>query len=190
MNSPHRFAVSLNVLALFAISGVLIAAYFFQLTENELPCPLCLLQRLAFLTLAVGIVLNIRFGPRPAHYGIAQLGAISGVIFSGRQVLLHIQPGDAGYGTPVLGYHYYTWCFIVFALAILLLGLMMLIEGQFDRETQDHTPSLPGRLSVALVILLGFANTASTFVECGTKECPENPVTYELLTPAPSAPLN
>ena len=29
-----------------------------------------------------------------------------------RQILLHIMPGDPGYGSALLGYHYYCWAFI------------------------------------------------------------------------------
>jgi disulfide bond formation protein DsbB len=36
-------AVKLNVLALYAIAAVLLAAFYFQFALGELPCPLCLL---------------------------------------------------------------------------------------------------------------------------------------------------
>jgi disulfide bond formation protein DsbB len=42
-----------------------------QLLLHELPCPLCLLQQLQFTVLAVGPILNIRFGLRPGHYALA-----------------------------------------------------------------------------------------------------------------------
>ena len=59
--------------------------------------------------------------PLPAQY------------FPARQVLLHIMPGDAGYGSALLGYHYYTWAFIGFAVAIVLIAAMLLFDRQFDR---------------------------------------------------------
>ena len=81
---------------------------------HELPCPLCLLQRILFAVLAVGPILNMRFGPRPSHYALSLLAAVAGFVVSTRQVLLHIMPGDAGYGSALLGYHYYTWALIGF----------------------------------------------------------------------------
>jgi len=63
---------------------------------------------LQFALLAIGPILNVRFGPRPSHYALSLLAAIVGAAFSTRQILLHILPGDTGYGTALLGYHYYS----------------------------------------------------------------------------------
>ncbi len=46
-------AMKLNAVALYAISAVLLVAFYFQFALGELPCPLCLLQRVAFTALAV-----------------------------------------------------------------------------------------------------------------------------------------
>ena len=98
-------AITLNALSLYAVALVLAAAYAAQFILQELPCPLCLLQRILFAALAVGPILNIRFGPRPSHYAMSLLAAVAGAVASTRQVLLHIMPGDAGYGSALLGYH-------------------------------------------------------------------------------------
>jgi len=105
---PRSLAVTLNALALYAIALVLAVAFAAQLLLDELPCPLCLLQRIQFAMLAVGPILNVRFGPHPSHYAVALLAAVVGASFAMRQILLHIMPGDAGYGSALLGYHYYT----------------------------------------------------------------------------------
>ncbi|WP_155049738.1 disulfide bond formation protein B [Piscirickettsia salmonis] len=51
-----------NALLLCALSILLIMAFYFQLTRNELPCPLCLLQRLCFIGLGSVALLNIIYG--------------------------------------------------------------------------------------------------------------------------------
>src|SRR6202163_4244128 len=107
-------AITLNALGLYAIALVLATAFAAQLL-HELPCPLCLLQRVAFTVLEIGPILNIRWGPRPSHYALSLLAAAAGAAFSTRQILLHILPGDAGYGTALLGYHYYSLALIGFA---------------------------------------------------------------------------
>jgi len=96
-------AMKLNAVALYAISAVLLVAFYFQFELGELPCPLCLLQRVAFTALAVGPILTLRHGPRPGHYGLIILAALLGAAIASRQVLLHIMPGDAGYGSALLG---------------------------------------------------------------------------------------
>ena len=45
-----------------------------------------------------------------------------GASFSTRQILLHIAPGDPGYGSAVFGMHLYTWALIVFLVVIIVSG--------------------------------------------------------------------
>ena len=54
MTQPR--AITLNALSLYAVALVLAAAFAAQFMLHELPCPLCLLQRILFATLAVGPV--------------------------------------------------------------------------------------------------------------------------------------
>jgi disulfide bond formation protein DsbB len=176
------FAVRLNALALYAIGLVLLAAFYFQITLGELPCPLCLLQRAAFTALAVGPVLTLRLGPRPSHYGITVLAAFLGAGIAARQVLLHIAPGDPGYGSALFGYHFYTWAFVCFAAAILASAVMFLADdAQFSGP---HEPPQLRRFEAAaiwLVIVLTLLNAGSALLQCGFAACPADPVHYELL---------
>ena len=135
----------LNVLALYAVCGVLIAAYVVEFTREEFPCPLCLLQRIALTGMAAGLVMNLRFGLRPRHYGLILLAAAAGGVFAVRQILLHIAPGDPGYGSTVLGYHYYTWCAIVFAIAIVATAIVLLFDEQFEGSAPAPLPTAGDR---------------------------------------------
>ena len=104
--------------------------------------------------------------------------------FSTRQILLHILPGDAGYGTALLGYHYYSLALIGFAAAIVLLAAILLFDRQFEADNAAP-PVAPGAFATAavwLVIGLTALNVVSTLLECGFGACAENPVVYELLT--------
>jgi len=116
-----------NWLAVLAMVLVLLVAFVLQFARHELPCPLCILQRVAFVLCGFGFLLNLRFGAQPAHYGVAILGALFGLAVSGRQVLLHIVPGDTGYGPPLLGLHLYSWTFVFFAATVL--GIALLLVG-------------------------------------------------------------
>jgi phosphoglycerol transferase MdoB-like AlkP superfamily enzyme len=114
------------------------------------------------------------------------LSAVAGAVASTRQVLLHILPGDAGYGSALLGYHYYSWALIGFVAAIVLLAATLL----FDRQFADDGATLPAdggafaQIAVWLVIALTAANVATTLLECGFGACADNPVVYELLKSA------
>ena len=175
-------ATTLNALALYGVALVLAAAFAAQLLLHELPCPLCLLQRTLFALLAIGPILNVRFGPRPSHYALSLLTAVAGAVVSTRQVLLHILPGDAGYGSALLGFHYYTWALIGFVAAIVLLAGMLLFDRQFeDRPAQAQPPGRLAHAAVGLVIGVTALNVVSTLLECGFGACADNPVVYELL---------
>lgn len=176
-------AITLNALSVYAVALVLAAAFAAQFALQELPCPLCLLQRILFATLAVGPILNIRFGPRPSHYALSLLAAVAGAVVSTRQVLLHIMPGDPGYGTALLGYHYYTWALIGFIAAIVLLAAILMFNRQFEEDSAASRPSGGAFATSAVWLVIGLTalNVISTLLECGLSACADNPVVYELL---------
>jgi disulfide bond formation protein DsbB len=177
----RSIAITLNALSLYAVALVLAVAFAAQLLLHELPCPLCLLQRLQFTVLAIGPILNIRWGPRPSHYALSLLAAVAGAGFSTRQILLHIMPGDAGYGSALLGYHYYSWALIGFAAAITLLAAILLFDRQFEADGAWVAPGAFAISAVWLVIGLTALNVVSALLECGFGACAENPVVYEWL---------
>jgi disulfide bond formation protein DsbB len=176
-----RVAVRLNALALYAISAVLLVAFYWQLAYGELPCPLCMLQRAAFAALAIGPVLTIRHGPKPQFYGLAILAALMGAAVAARQILLHIMPGDPGFGSPLMGLHFYTWAFLGFVAAILAAGVMLMFGGQFAATERPVRAGAFERGAVWLIIALTALNAVSALAECGLASCPANPVRYELL---------
>jgi disulfide bond formation protein DsbB len=98
-------------------------------------------------------------------------------------VLLHILPGDADYGSALLGYHYYSWALIDFVAAVVLLAAILL----FDLQFADDGAALPAdggvfaQIAVWLVIALTAVNVVTTLLECGFGACADNPVVYELL---------
>jgi disulfide bond formation protein DsbB len=179
----RSFAIALNALGLYAIAAVLAAAFAAQFLLHELPCPLCLLQRIQFAMLAIGPILNVRHGPRPSHYAVSLFAAIAGAAFAARQVLLHIMPGDPGYGSALMGFHYYTWALIGFSVAIVAIAAVLLFDSQFkpDNTTRPAKAGTFAQAAVWIVIVLTAANVVSTLVECGFDACPDNPVAYELL---------
>src|SRR5215467_12640908 len=124
----RSLAVTLNALGLYAIALVLLVAFAAQLVLHELPCPLCLLQRIQFAMLAVGPILNLRFGPRTSHYAVSLFTALAGAAFAARQILLHVRPGARGAGWARLAYHYTGWASLGFPGPMGALGPILLSE--------------------------------------------------------------
>ena len=192
----------LNALGVLAVSLVLLIAFADQIVLGDLPCPLCILQRVGFVGAAFGLALNVKFGPRPSHYAVVILSAFCGALTSMRQTLLHIVPGTGTYGDALFGLHFYTWAVVVYGAIILGCAVMLLFDGQCATAAtptaQAQHPSgarlatAPaatfGLAMVALAALLALGNGVSTVLECGGGLCPDNPVNYQLLqgsTPGP-----
>ena len=177
----------LNALALIALDTVLVLAFVDQLWFSELPCPLCMLQRAGFFAAGFGIALNLFFGPKPSHYGIAILGAVAGGCMSMRQILLHIVPGTGSYGDAIFGLHLYTWAFIAFGLMIVGCAVMLLDDRQFSRaEPVSRRLKVLPLTALLMFLVLAVGNVVSTVAICGAGFCPENPTHYLLFSSEPS----
>lgn len=176
----------LNAIGLLGIGTVLALAFVDQLWFRDLPCPLCILQRAGFFAAGFGIALNLIFGPKPSHYGIAIIGAVVGGAISMRQILLHIVPGTGSYGNPVFGLHLYTWAFIAFAITVIGCAIMLMDDRQFARAEPMSVRLKALPLSALLLFLiLAIANVFSTIALCGAGLCPDNPQDYMLFETTP-----
>jgi disulfide bond formation protein DsbB len=175
---PRPASIFFNVTGLLAISGVLLFAFAWQFRYDELPCPLCLLQRVAFILAGAGMLLNLRFGPSPAHYALVIGGALGGVVAAGRQVLLHMAPGDPGYGGPVFGLHFYTWALLAFAAMIAWAAFMLVLDRKATDNAMPRRAGFFAGLAMWLFFLVSLGNTVSTTLECGLGPCPDNPTGY------------
>ncbi|KDM90041.1 disulfide bond formation protein B [Photobacterium galatheae] len=170
----------INTLGLLGITAVLLMGFVFQLALNELPCPLCLLQRIGFVMVMFGFMLNVIYGTTQRHYGIVLVGALFGAATSLRQVSLHVIPGTPGYGSPFLGMHYYTWAFVIFVATIVAVAVLLMMWNEEWRQRNDRMSPF-GRWVCLLAIVTVALNALGTFVECGPYQCPDNPVSYWLL---------
>lgn len=179
---------SVGILAWSECIGVLfilLAALFFQFYLNEIPCPLCLLQRLGILLIALPLLMNLRYKRKIAHYILANLAALLTAGIAARQVLLHINdPVGQGYGDLFLGYHLYTWVFIISLIIIIYNSVMACISEQYYHSSlYFHGKIGKYMVNIALTMFIGIAvvNAIGIYFECGFSQCPDNPVHYKLL---------
>ncbi|OBA71711.1 hypothetical protein A5641_10380 [Mycobacterium sp. 1554424.7] len=175
-------------LFLLAYCAILIAGFALQFIGHELPCPLCMLQRMAMILVMLGpayIISRARYGDVAMRdyttgYGMSLIAAIAGMAMSSRQILLHVLPGDPGYGSPVMGLHPYTWALITFLTVIVFVGVSLVFADEL----------LPGVISfgwvskwtLGLAVLLIAANLGMIFFLEGFHWIlPDNPTRYELI---------
>jgi disulfide bond formation protein DsbB len=132
------------------------------------------MQRMGFVIIGFVLVLNMRCGAHSAHYGWGIIGGLVGMMISLRQVLLHILPGDTGFGATFLELHFYTWAFVAYVGLIAGLAILLIVPNHEVRSR-----SFFANILVILFIIIVFANLASTLLECGIGPCSDDPVKYE-----------
>lgn len=176
---------------LLAYIGVLSTAmFYFQFALGELPCPLCILQRMGMMLSSLGplyiVIHSLRGTLAPADFmtglGFAIVGALLGAAMSIRQILLHIMPGDPGYGTAVLGLHLYTWALVSFVVVLAFAGVLLM----FGTEFLAVAPAAPIGRAIAWIVVWIFIATivanliAVFFLEGFNWFLPDDPTSYEL----------
>lgn len=104
MNSRPYFLAGL-----LASAGALLFAYYLEYVQGLEPCPLCMLQRVAMLGVAMVCVVGMLHGPRAAgrrvYAVLAGLSALAGAAVAARHVwLMHLPADQVPACGPGLGY--------------------------------------------------------------------------------------
>lgn len=177
-------------LTVLVVSCVLLGAFGVQFIEGEFPCPLCILQRMAMILAVLGPAWMIAAGDRrksigseefATAFGMTVLAALLGCTISIRQILLHIEPGNPGYGSPVFGLHLYTWALLVFVALLLDAGIHLTFVREDVPIVPAHPPIL-SKLVLWLFCLVILVNAVTVFVQAGFHLfLPDNPTSYRLL---------
>jgi disulfide bond formation protein DsbB len=178
----QRLLALLNYLYLAAmmavIAGILTAAMTLQYVKGELPCPLCLLQRVALFGVCFGIMQNFRSGFSYQNTGFSLLFAILLLIVSVRQSLLDIypRPGHEYIGSAIFGIHMPVWSIIIALCLLIAYAAKLAVLGGDEHLRDHHVRSFPAVDRVAkvislYVIALCAINLVSAVLQCGLGQC-------------------
>jgi disulfide bond formation protein DsbB len=176
-NNPiYTLLVSLEILAIIT---VLLVAFCLQFVLHELPCPLCLLQRVGLFAIVISLLMNCFYGFKPAHYGFALLFAVLTSFVALRQIGLHVAPGTGSYGLAVFGFHLYTWSFIISMVVVIYTAVVLSFNRQYQAQvTVCKYQKILAYVLLSIIGLLLLGNIVAAFLECGLLQCPDNPVQY------------
>jgi len=169
----------LYLLAMLAvIAGILTAAMVMQYVWGELPCPLCLLQRVALLGVCFGIMQQFRNGFSYQNTGIGLLFTIFLLVVSVRQTLLDIypRPGHEYIGTAIFGLHMPVWSILIALALLIAYALKLILWGGSDYLRNAHLADHPVIRTLATilslyVIAIALVNFGSVVLQCGFDEC-------------------
>jgi disulfide bond formation protein DsbB len=174
-----RLPALLNDLFLLAmmltIAAILTVAMVLQYDGGEIPCPLCLLQRVAMFGVCFGIILHFRHGHSAQNTGVSMLFALFLLIVSARQTLLDIypRPGHSYVGNAVMGLHMSVWSVVIAVAILTAFAAKLAVLGGEDLRGTQPSPTL-GRIARMLglyVVAIGLINFASVIAQCGADAC-------------------
>jgi len=172
-------AVTLDRLILMLMLGILAAiltaAMVMQYAFGEIPCPLCLLQRVAMFGCCFGLIQQLRSSNSERGTGIALIFAVLLLVISVRQTLLDLfpRPGHEYVGSAIFGIHLPVWSVII-AVALLLGFAIRLALFGGARHTTDAERSLRRAIVQALVVYvvaICAINFLSVIAQCGLDQC-------------------
>lgn len=153
---------------IWTLTVPLLGAFWVQFVWKENPCPLCLMQRMCMALAGIGVVWILSADgeiDRAAAqlrwsrgFAVAVLAATLGLCISLRQILIHISPDDPGFGTPILGYHLYSWAFGIFIVILLCSGISLLMTEAISLISKALRESLLTRMSIWIFGLIILAN--------------------------------
>jgi disulfide bond formation protein DsbB len=165
------------MLAMMAvIAGILTAAMVMQYGHGELPCPLCLLQRVAMLGVCFGLMQNFRHGFSDRNLGYSLLFSVFLLVVAVRQTLLDIypRPGHEYVGSAVLGLHMPVWSILIAVALITAFALKLCIIGSEQGAPSPQRRSIVGSIATILslyVIAVALVNFGSVAIQCGLGQC-------------------
>jgi disulfide bond formation protein DsbB len=173
-----RLPATLNDLFLLAMmltmAAILTTAMILQYHGGEIPCPLCLLQRVAMFGVCFGIILHFRHGYSARNDGLSMLFALLLLIVSARQTLLDIypRPGHSYIGSAVLGLHMPVWSVIIAVAILVAYAIKFAVLGEPLRDPQP-SPGLNriARLLSLYIIAICLINFGSVILQCGAAAC-------------------
>ncbi|MCX4525998.1 MULTISPECIES: disulfide bond formation protein B [unclassified Streptomyces] len=175
-------------------AGVVCGGLFHQFGAGEHTCPLCVVQRMCMVLAALGAGHIVRTALRDGAvtgrdymtgWGLALVAVVAGSFASWRQTMLHVLPGDKGYGGELFGLHLYVWAWILFQLSVVAIGVVLAFaHATADRAVPTAGPGAYRTVGLSALWFLGLviaANLVAVFLEEGFHWfLPDDPSRYEL----------
>jgi len=164
------------LLMLAVLAAILTMATALQLAFGEIPCPLCLLQRVAMFGCCFGLIQQLRAEEaergQERGSGIAMVFALLLLVISVRQTLLDIvpRPGHDYVGQAVFGLHMPVWS-VVIAVALLLGFAIRFVLFGAPRADDGAPLWRSTRMLELYVVLICAVNFVAVLLQCGLGEC-------------------
>lgn len=157
------------------IAAILTTAMLLQYIDGEIPCQLCLLQRIAMFGVCFGIILQFRHGFSYRNTGLSMIFSLFLLIVSVRQTLndIYPRPGHEYIGSLVFGLHMPVWSVLISVALLIALAFQLVIWDSNMPQSMTPLPLLRVLATILCfyVVVIGAVNFISVGVQCGFGEC-------------------
>ncbi|MGE0455985.1 MAG: disulfide bond formation protein B [Vicinamibacteria bacterium] len=160
-------AVALLALAM-AAGPVGSSAFVVGFLFGESPCVLCWAQRAGMALVALTALFIVRYGPRPRYLGMGVLIAVLGIYMGLRHSALHlVRDIGQGFAGEFFGAHTYVWSLVIFWVAALVMGLLLLLTPDGEARGVTRDPGWLGRGAIVVFLVAVAGNAAQALMSTG-----------------------
>jgi disulfide bond formation protein DsbB len=150
------------------IGGPVLGAVLLGVLHGDSPCILCWAERTGMILIALTGLFVVRYGPRPRYLGMAVLLGVWGAYMSLRHSGLHVaRDVGQGFSAPILGVHTYVWALVIYAIALVVIGVLLLFVREIAPVEGAREPGKVGRFAAGLFVVVVAANALQAFASTG-----------------------
>ena len=163
-----RLRAVLAWVVIVLIGGPVLGAVLLGALQGDSPCILCWAERTGMILIALAGLFVVRYGPRPRYLGMAILLGVWGVYMSLRHSGLHVaRDVGQGFSAPILGVHTYIWALVIYVIALVVIGILLLFVREIAPAEGAREPGRVGRFATVLFVVVVAANALQAFASTG-----------------------
>ena len=166
--TEDRLRTVLAWVVVVLVGGPVLGAVLLGVLHGDSPCILCWAERIGMVLIALTGLFVVRYGPRPRYLGMAVLLGVWGVYMSLRHSALHAaRDVGQGFSAPILGVHTYAWALVIYAIALTVIGVLLLFVREIAPAEGPREPGKVGRFAAGLFVVVVAANALQAFASTG-----------------------
>ncbi len=166
--TEDRLRAVLAWVVVVLIGGPVLGAVLLGVFHGDSPCILCWAERTGMILIALAGLFVVRYGPRPRYLGVAVLLGVWGVYMSLRHSGLHVaRDVGQGFSAPILGVHTYVWALVIYVIALVVVGVLLLLVQDLAPAEGPREPGKIGRFATGLFVVVVAANALQALASTG-----------------------
>lgn len=142
-----------NVIGILGLGIAVGIGLWIEFWHGQKPCPLCYLQRVAMMGIALSLYWNLAFSFKIHHYASALFWNLFGMLVALRHLAINVCKEPKATSFFFFSLRIYTWSFMVFSLSLLgICSLLFLYKSSEERASSCVRLVVGGALLIILSV--------------------------------------